>query len=158
MSATVKAIPDGQHSVTPHLVARNASAAIAFYARAFGAVERGRLNCPRTGKVIHAQLAIGDSLVYLCDEFPQMGALSPQSLGGTPVTIHLYVADTDATVDRAVEAGATVKMPVADMFWGDRYGKVTDPFGHEWSIATHIEDVPLEQMTERMGKQFAPES
>ncbi len=155
MSRPVKPIPDGQHSLTPYMIFRDADKAIAFYGRAFGAVETCRLTDPQTGKVMHAELKLGDSKLFLSEECPAYGARSPQALGGSPVTIHLYVEDTDATMAQAVEAGATVTMPAVDMFWGDRFGKLTDPFGHDWSIATHIEDVSPEQMAERMVEAFA---
>jgi len=146
MSQTApKPIPDGMHAITPHLVCRNAAAAIAFYEKAFGAAELARLPGPQ-GKLMHGMVRIGDSSLMLVDEFPDCGALGPQSLNGSPVTIHLYVADVDATVERAVAAGAKVTMPVEDMFWGDRYGKIEDPFGHHWSIATHIRDVSPQEM------------
>ena len=141
----VKAVPDGMHTITPHLVCRDAAAAIAFYQEAFGAVELARLPGPQ-GKLLHAMLRIGDSPLMLVDEFPDWGALGPQSLKGSPVTIHLYVEDVDAAVGRAVAAGARLTMPVADMFWGDRYGTVEDPFGHRWSIATHIRDLGPEEI------------
>jgi uncharacterized glyoxalase superfamily protein PhnB len=155
MSRAVKAVPEGQHTITPHLVARDAARAIEFYKNAFGATEDGRMNDPRSGKILHAQLTIGDSKLYLHDEMCEMGARSPLTIGGSAVTIHLYVGDVDVTVARAVEAGATVTMPVADMFWGDRYGKLVDPFGHEWSVATHIEDLTPAQMATKMDC-FAP--
>jgi uncharacterized glyoxalase superfamily protein PhnB len=148
-------IPDGHHSITPHLVVKGASEAIAFYTRAFGAEELSRMPFPGPDgepKVGHAELRIGDSRLFLADEFPKQGVLGPQ--GGSPVTIHLYVTDADAVFARAVEAGATVAMPLADMFWGDRYGKVVDPFGHHWSIAEHLEDLTPEQMRERMAAMF----
>ncbi len=154
MSGAVKAIPDGLHSLTPYMVLRDADKAIEFYGRAFGAVETCRMTDPQTGKVMHAEMRLGDSNLFLSEECPAYGARSPQALGGSPVTIHFYVEDTDATMARAVEAGAAVTMPAADMFWGDRFGKLTDPFGHDWSIATHIEDVPPEQMAERMAVAF----
>ncbi len=141
----VQAIPDGMHSLTPHLVCRDAAAAIDFYGRAFGAVERFRLPAP-DGKLIHACVQIGDSLLFLVDEMPAMGALGPQALKGSPVTIHLQVEDADAVFARAMRAGVTVTMPLADMFWGDRYGQVRDPFGHSWSIATHVRDLSPEQI------------
>lgn len=141
----VQAIPGGMHSLTPHLVCRDAAAAIDFYGRAFGAVERFRLPAP-DGKLIHACVQIGDSLLFLVDEMPAMGALGPQALKGSPVTIHLQVEDADAVFARAMRAGATVTMPLADMFWGDRYGQVRDPFGHSWSIATHVRDLSPEQI------------
>lgn len=156
MSRDVKAIPPGQRTITPSLVTRDADQAIAFYKRAFGAVEVGRMCAPQSDKVMHAELRIGDSRLFLADETPQFGNRSPETLGGTPVTIHLYVEDVDATVAQAVEAGATLRMPVADMFWGDRFGMLSDPYGHVWSVATHVEDLTHEQIAERMAGAFAP--
>ena len=146
----VKPVPDGMHTVTPHLVCNGAADAITFYKQAFGAVELGRLPGPQ-GKLMHAMLRIGDSAVMLMDEFPDYGSFGPKSLKGSPVTIHLYVEDVDATVKRAVAAGAKITMPVDDMFWGDRYGKIEDPFGHHWSVATHIRDVSPEEMQAAMN-------
>jgi PhnB protein len=146
----VKPVPDGMHTVTPHLVCNGAADAITFYKQAFGAVELGRLPGPQ-GKLMHAMLRIGDSAVMLADEFPDYGSFGPKSLKGSPVTIHLYVEDVDATVKRAVAAGAKITMPVDDMFWGDRYGKIEDPFGHHWSVATHIRDVSPEEMQAAMN-------
>ena len=148
----VKAIPDGMHSLTPHLVCRDAAAAIDFYGRAFGAIELFRLPGPN-GKLIHACVRIGDSQLFLFDEMPEHGALGPQTLQGTPVTIHLQVQDADAAFARAVQAGATVAMPLADMFWGDRYGQLTDPFGHRWSIASHLREVSRDEMVAAMQAQ-----
>ncbi len=145
----VKPIPEGMRTVTPHLVCAGASEAIDFYKKAFNAVEAGRLPGPQ-GKLMHAQIRIGDSAVMLVDEFPEWGSFGPKSLKGTPVTIHLYVEDVDAVFKRAVEAGATVKMALADMFWGDRYGILEDPFGHQWSIASHMRDVSPEEMQQAM--------
>ena len=145
----VKPIPDGMHSVTPHLVCAGAAEAIEFYKKAFGAVEQARLPGPQ-GKLMHAMIRIGDSAVMLVDEMPEWGALGPKSLKGSSVTIHLYVDDADAFVARAVKAGAKVTMPVADMFWGDRYGKLEDPFGHHWSVGTHVRDVSMEEMQQAM--------
>ena len=145
----VKAIPDGMRSLTPHLVCRGAAAAIDFYGRAFGAIEQFRLPGP-DGRLVHACVLIGDSQLFLVDEMPEHGALGPRALKGSPVTIHLQVQDADATFARAVQAGATVSMPLADMFWGDRYGRVTDPFGHSWSIATHVRDVSPDDMVAAM--------
>lgn len=145
-------IPEGHHPITPHLVVKGASEAIDFYKRAFGAEEISRMPFPNpdgTMKLGHAELQIGESKLFLADEFPEYGSVGPN--GGSPVTIHLYVTDADATFAQAVEAGATVSMPLADMFWGDRYGKVIDPFGHQWSIAEHIEDLTPEQMQEKMA-------
>ena len=147
----IKPIPDGFHTLTPHLVCRDAAAAIAYYIKAFGAIEQGRLPGP-DGKLMHAMIRIGDSPLMLVDEMPEWGALGPQSLKGSPVTIHLYVEDVDAAVARAVDAGARITMPVADMFWGDRYGKLEDPFGHHWSVATHLRDVTPEEIGEAMRK------
>ena len=145
----VKAIPDGMHSLTPHLVCRGAAAAIDFYGRAFDAIEQFRLPGP-DGRLVHACVLIGDSQLFLVDEMPEHGALGPRALKGSPVTIHLQVQDADAAFARAVQAGATVSMPLADMFWGDRYGRVTDPFGHSWSIATHVRDVSPDDMVAAM--------
>jgi uncharacterized glyoxalase superfamily protein PhnB len=147
--AKVKAIPEGMHAVTPHLICAGAADAIEFYKKAFGAVEEGRLAGPN-GRLMHAMVRIGGSAVMLVDEMPEWGALGPKSLKGSPVTIHLYVEDADAVAARAVAAGAKLTMPVADMFWGDRYGKVEDPFGHHWSIATHVRDVTPEEMRQAM--------
>jgi PhnB protein len=138
-------IPTGMHTITPHLVCRDAAGAIAFYGKAFGAVELTRLPGPQ-GRLMHAMVRIGDSNLMLVDEFPDCGALGPQSLKGSPVTIHLYVTDVDATIERAVAAGAKVTMPVDDMFWGDRYGRIEDPFGHLWSIATHTRDLSPQEI------------
>ncbi len=141
----VKAIPDGMHSLTPYLVCRGASQAIDFYARAFGAIELFRLPAP-DGSVLHAAVLIGDSQLFLTEERASCGALGPQALEGSPVTLHLQVQDADASVARAVGAGAKVTMPLADMFWGDRYGQLEDPFGHHWSVATHQRDLSPEQI------------
>lgn len=143
--SNVKPIPDDVHTITPHLVCDGACNAIEFCKNAFGAVELARLPGPE-GKLTHAMIRIGDSNLMLVDEFPDWGSLGPKSLEGSPVTIHLYVEDVDATVARAVAAGAKVTMPVNDMFWGDRYGKIEDPFGHHWSIATHVRDVSAEEI------------
>ena len=153
--AKVKPVPDGFHRVTPHLVVDGADSAIAFYKKAFGATERNRMTTPDGSKVIHAEVAIGDSIVMLADEFPDWGSLSPKRLGGTPVALHLYVADADALFAQATTAGATVSMPLADMFWGDRYGKLTDPFGHSWSVSTHVADPTREEMEAAMKQAFA---
>jgi PhnB protein len=152
--AQVKAIPDGMRTVTPHLVCAGAGAAIDFYKKAFNAIEMHRLPGP-DGKLMHGCVKIGDSMVFLVDEMPQWGALGPKALKGSPVTIHLQVENVDAFVKRATDAGAKVTMPVADMFWGDRYGQVEDPFGHRWSVATHVRDMTPEQMQEEMKKAMA---
>jgi PhnB protein len=150
-----KPIPDGMRSVTPHLTCAGAADAIEFYKKAFGAVEVGRVPGPQ-GKLMHAQIRIGDSAIMLVDEFPEHGGLGPKMLKGSPVTIHLYVDNVDAFVDRAVKAGAKITMPVADQFWGDRYCRLEDPFGHHWSVATHLRDMTMEEMREAMVKAFGP--
>jgi PhnB protein len=146
--ATVKPIPDGYPQVTPYLCVDGATAAIEFYGRVFGATERVRMPGP-DGKIAHAELAIGDSLVMLSDEFPETGARSPKAFGGSPVTLSVYVEDVDAVFERAVQAGASVLRQVEDQFYGDRAGTFEDPFGHRWNVATHIEDVPPEEMARR---------
>jgi uncharacterized glyoxalase superfamily protein PhnB len=146
---TVKPIPEGMHTITPHLVCDGAADAIEFYKKAFNAVEASRMPGPG-GKIMHAEMTIGDSHIMLVDEFPDMGGFGPKHFKGTPVTLHLYVEDVDATFAQAVKAGGTAKMPPADMFWGDRYGQIVDPFGHSWSIATHKRDMTPEQMQEEM--------
>jgi PhnB protein len=152
MGSPVKAIPEGHHTITPHLIVRDASRAIEFYKQAFGAEEQVRMPGPG-GKIMHASLKIGGSVLFLCDEFLEWGVRSPESLGGAGVSLHLYVENADQAFNRAVSAGAQVKMPLENMFWGDRYGKVTDPFGHEWAIATHIEDLTPEEIGKR-GQAF----
>ncbi len=142
-----KPIPEGYHTVTPYLAVDDAAQAIDFYKRAFGAKERVRMEAP-DNKIGHAELEIGDSLVMLSDPFPQATTRPPKELGGTSASVFMYVEDVDAVVKQAVDAGATVTMEVADQFWGDRFGSVTDPFGHSWSVATHVEDVAPE-MAER---------
>jgi PhnB protein len=141
-------IPEGYHTITPYLAVDDASEAIEYYKRAFGAKERVRMDAPG-GKIGHAELEIGDSLIMLSDPFPQSSTRTPSELGGSSVSIFMYVEDVDATVKRAVDAGATITMEIADQFWGDRFGSVKDPFGHQWSIATHVEDVPPDEMAER---------
>jgi len=147
----VKPIPDSYPRVTPYLIVDDANAAIDFYISVLGAEERMRMPGP-DDKVGHAELAIGDSMIMLADEFPDMGARSPKSIGGSPVTIHVYVEDVDATVALAVKAGATVTRPVEDKFYGDRGGEFLDPYGHRWSIASHVEDLTPEEMQLRMGE------
>jgi PhnB protein len=144
----VKPIPEGYNSVNAYLAVEDAEKAIEFYTRAFGAKERGRMPGPG-GKIAHAELEIGDSVVMLSDPMPQQSVKSPKELGGTSASLMLYVEDVDEFVQQAVDAGATITMPVEDQFWGDRFGKVTDPFGHDWSIATHVEDVSPEEMAKR---------
>ena len=150
-AAKVAPIPAGMHSVTPHLICAGAAEAIEFYKKAFDATEVMRLPGPN-GKLMHASIRIGDSTVMLVDEMPEWGALGPKALKGTPVTIHLYVEDVDAFAARAVAAGAKTTMPVTDMFWGDRYGQLEDPFGHRWSVATHVRDVTPDEMRAAMQK------
>ncbi len=147
MASRVKEIPKGFHTVTPYLTVSDSARAIDFYKRAFGAEELSRMDGP-DGKIAHAEIKIGDSVIMLSDEMPGWSR-SPQSLGGTAVNIFLYVKDVDQVFNRAVAEGAKVGMPVSDMFWGDRYGQVTDPFGHSWSLATHKEDVPPEELRKR---------
>lgn len=136
-------------TVTPFLTCADAAQALEFYQQAFGAIEQTRLPGPQ-GKIMYSNLQLGDSSICVVDEVPEWGALGPKSLQGTPVTIHLYVDDVDAVVASAVAAGAKVTMPVADMFWGDRYGMLEDPFGHRWSVATHIRDVTPEEIRQAM--------
>jgi PhnB protein len=141
-------IPEGYHTATPYLVIDGAAEAIDYYKNAFGAKERMRMEAPGN-RIGHAEIEIGDSLVMLSDAFPQSTTKAPTELGGTTAGVFLYVEDVDAVVKKAVDTGATVTMEVADQFWGDRFGSITDPFGHSWSIATHVEDVPPEEMAER---------
>jgi PhnB protein len=147
----VKPLPDGYPRVTPYLVVDGATAAIDFYREVLGAIERMRMPAP-DDKVGHAELEIGDSLIMLADEYPDMDALGPKTVGGTPVTLHVYVEDADAVFDRAVEAGAKALRPVEDKFYGDRSGEFEDPFGHRWSVATHVEDVPPDEIEKRMAE------
>jgi len=151
---SVKPIPDGYHSLTPFLTVRDAARAIEFYKQAFGAQERGVMKGP-DGKVMHAELMIGDSIIMLSDEFPEFGSLSPESIGGSGMGLHIYVEGVDAAFDRAIKAGAQVEMPVIDQFWGDRYGKLKDPFGHKWSIATHAKDLSMDEMKHAMDDAMA---
>ena len=144
----IKPIPEGYRTVTPFLVVDDGAAAIDYYKKAFGAKERMRMETP-DGKIGHAELEIGDSLIMLSDPFPQSSTRPPKEIGGASGGVFLYVEDVDAVVQRAVDKGATVTMEVEDQFWGDRFGTVTDPFGQVWSIATHVEDVPPAEMAER---------
>jgi len=148
-------IPEGYHSITPYLIVGGAAQALEFYARAFGAKERMRLASP-DGKIGHAEIEIGDSVVMLADEFPQMGARSPHAIGGSPVGICLYVTDVDAVFKQALAAGAKEVRPVQDQFYGDRSGTLLDPFGHQWTIATHIEDVPPDEIGRRFAAAMKP--
>jgi uncharacterized glyoxalase superfamily protein PhnB len=158
-----KQIPDGFHTITPSLIVSDAAKAIEFYKKAFGAQESDRFTAPDGKSVMHAQLKIGDSMLMLGSERPPT-CLSPKSRGGTSVNLYLYVRDADAAFDRAVKAGCSVKMPMSDQFWGDRFGQVEDPFGHQWALATHKQDLTHEQIAEnakaffaQMQKQSAPE-
>ncbi len=155
MAKDVNPIPEGCHTVTPYLVVKDAEKAIAFYKRAFGAEEKLRMPGPEGKGVMHAELTIGDSVIFLSDEFPGADCRSPQSVGGTTVNLHLYVRDVDASFKRALDAGAHVRMPVSDMFWGDRYGKIVDPFGHSWGIATLKEKLTPDEIGRRARAWFA---
>ena len=155
MPVKARPIPRGFHTVTPHLIVRDASRAIQFYKKAFGAKERFRMLGPDGKGLLHAEIKIGDSILMLGDEYPGMGCFSPQHLKGTSTTILLYVKNVDVLFKQAVRAGAVTLMPVNDMFWGDRYGKLRDPFGHEWSIATHQEDLTPRQMQKAAAAAFA---
>ena len=155
MSATVKPIPEGHHTITPYLVVKNGTQAIEFYKKAFGAEERFRMITPDGKSIAHAQLKIGDSLFMIADEFPQMNSLSPESIGGSPVSMYVYVEDVDTVFNQAVSAGATVLNPVMDMFYGDRWGYIKDPFGHLWSIATHKKDLTSDELKKAAEIAFA---
>ena len=153
---TVKPIPDGYHTATPYLICDGAAKAIEFYKTAFGATEMIRMDGP-AGKVMHAEIKIGDSQIMLADEFPEMGFKSPTTLGGSPVGIMLYVEDVNTMFHRALDAGASMLKPLVDQFYGDRAGTVTDPFGHTWTIATHTEDVPPDEMDRRFQEMMQQE-
>ena len=155
MADKVQAVPQGFHTLTPHLVVRNADQAIEFYKKAFGAELQGGVVRGPDGKVMHAQLRIGDSFLMLNDEMPEYGSLSPLSGGSSSVTIHIYTDNVDAAFERATSAGAKVGMPLADQFWGDRYGTVTDPYGHKWSLATHVKDLSPQEMDRAMTEAMA---
>jgi PhnB protein len=145
MTDQVKAVPEGFHTLTPHIVVRGGNQAIDFYTRALGAVEVMKMDGP-DGKLMHAELRIGDSVLMVSDEFPEYGSKAPDPSAGTSVTLNLYVDDCDAVFNRAVESGASSKMAPADQFWGDRYGQFVDPFGHTWSVATHIKDLSEDEV------------
>jgi len=153
----VKPVPDGYHTVTPYLIVSGGAKALDFYARAFGAIEHERLQ-DGLGKIHHAEVVIGTSRVMLADEHPEVGALSPTTVGGSPISLHVYVEDVDAVVERAVAAGAKLTRPVADQFYGDRVGGITDPFGHRWFIATRKEDLTSEEIRRRAAAQSSPAS
>ena len=148
MASNVKPIPDGYHSVTPYLIVKGAAKAIEFYKQAFGATETFRMPQP-DGRIGHSELKIGDSTIMLADEFPERNIRGPESLGGTPVMIHLYIDDVDTVAKRAVAAGAKEIRPVQNQFYGDRSGMFADPFGHQWNIATHVEDLSPEEIGKR---------
>jgi PhnB protein len=154
MSKSVRPVPEGHHTVSPYLIVNDAAAALDFYGKAFGAVELMRHKDP-SGKVGHAEIMIGDSVIMLADEFPDFGARSPRHYGGTPVSIHLYVEDVDKLASQAIAAGAKVVRPVQDQFYGDRSGTFEDSFGHQWHVSTHIEDVPPEELSRRAAAQKA---
>lgn len=156
MSDSVQPIPDGYQRVTPYLAVNGASDAIDFYRTVFGAEERMRIAEP-SGRIGHAELVIGDCVVMLSDEYPEIGVVSPPTVGGTPVTLAVYVEDVDATVATAVQAGATVLRPVENQFYGDRSGQIQDPFGHKWNVQTHVEDVDPEEMGQRAAAAMARE-
>ena len=147
----VQPIPDGYPQVTPYLFVDNAQAAIDFYSSVFGATERMRMPGP-DGRIGHAELQLGDSLLMVADEFPDMGGRSPRTVGGSPVIVSVYVEDVDSVFERAVQAGATAVRPVETQFYGDRAGQFEDPFGHQWSVATHVEDVPPDEMERRVAQ------
>lgn len=149
----VKPIPEGHHTVTPYLAIKNGVAALEFYKKAFGATELAKLILP-DGRLGHAEIRLGDSIIMMSDEFPEYGGKSPQTLGGSPVNIHLYVEDVDAFFKKAVAAGAKERKPVSDQFYGDRSGQLEDPFGHLWWVATHKEDVPPTEMQKRVQAMF----
>jgi PhnB protein len=153
MPGKVKPIPDGHHTVTPYLAIKNAAKALEFYETAFGAAVRYKLLMP-DGRVGHAEIELGDSVIMLADEFPEYGGKAPQTLGGSPVSIHLYVEDVDAFVKRALAAGARERKPVEDQFYGDRSGQLEDPFGHLWWVATHKEDVAPQELDKRVRAMF----
>jgi PhnB protein len=152
MTASVKPIPKGFHTVTPSLVVRNAAQAIEFYKKALGAKELMRMATPN-GKIGHAELKIGNSIIFLTDESPEMGTKSPQTLGGTAASLYLYVEDVDKAFQRAIDAGGKTSMPVADMFWGDRFGSFADPYGHTWGLSTRKQDL-TEQEIEKAAQDF----
>lgn len=154
---TIQPIPDGFHTLTPYLIVKGAADALEFYKKAFGALECVRLDAP-DGKIVHAEFKIGDSIFMITDENPGCHSFSPATLGGSPITLYLYVADVDAVFAEAINAGATAAMPLGNQFWGDRTGKVIDPFGHHWHIATHVEDVEPAELQSRMAAFFAAHS
>ena len=151
--SSVKAIPEGLHTITPHIVVRDAAQAAEWYKQAFGARERSRVPLPG-GKLMSVELWFGDSAVMVADEFPEIGVVWPHTVGGTSTVLHLYTEDVDALWTRAVDAGAQVLHPLQDQFWGDRHGQLTDPFGHRWGLATHVRDVPPEEIARAAAAAF----
>ncbi len=149
----IRAIPEGMHTITPHIVVRDAARAAEWYASAFGAEERDRLPLPG-GKLMYVELWFGDSAVMVADEFPEAGVVSPQSIGGTPVVLHLFTDEVEALWERALGAGAEVLHPLTDQFWGDRQGQLTDPFGHRWDLAQHVRDVPRDEIARAAASAF----
>jgi len=156
MNAKVKPIPDGYHSITPYLIVRNGAGALDFYKKAFNAKELFRMPMP-DGKIGHAEMQVGDSRFMLADENPGMGARSPESVGGSPINLMIYLEDVDGVVKQAVLAGATIVRPLANQFYGDRSGIIMDPFGHQWTLATHVEDVPEDELKRRAATAMCPE-
>ncbi len=155
MPESTPGAPAGHPTLTPYLTVKGADAAVEYYCKTFGGEEVYRMTCPQTHKVLHAEVRIGNSLLYLSEEFPQMGVMAPQEGVPSPVTVHCYCADVDATFNTAVASGSTGLMPPADMFWGDRFAKIKDPFGHSWSLATHKEDLTPEETHKRMLEAMA---
>jgi PhnB protein len=153
MSESSVNAPSGMHTITPHLVVKDAAAAAAWYRQALGADERSRVEVPG-GKLMQVELWFGDSAVMLADEFPELGVLSPLSIGGTGTVLHLYANDVEALWKCAVDAGAEVRQPLHDAFWGERYGQITDPFGHRWGLAQHLRDVPRQEIEEAVAATF----
>jgi PhnB protein len=155
VKVTVKPVPEGYHAVTPYLIIKGASQAIDFYKQAFGALEVFRMADPSSNKIGHAEIRIRDSHLMLADEYPEMGFVGPEAVGGTPVSLLLYVDDVDATFQKAIAAGAKAVKPVEDQFYGDRSGTLRDPFGHVWTVATHKQDVSFEEMKRRAAEKFS---
>jgi uncharacterized glyoxalase superfamily protein PhnB len=155
MGTPGKPIPEGKHTIAPYIIVDGAADAIEFYKKAFGAKEAHRMPGPDGKSIMHAEIQIGDSAIYLTDSNPEWGAKSPKTLGGNPISLHLYVTDADAVFDQAIKAGAEEKAPMMDTFWGDRYGKIVDPYGHEWGIATHKIDMTEAEMMKGAEEWFA---
>lgn len=153
MSAQVNPVPEGYPTVIPYLIVNNGQKAIEFYQHVFGATQKDRLDMP-DGKIGHAELTIGDSMIMLADEAPSYAAYSPETVGGTPVSIAVYLPDVDAVIQRALDAGAILERPIENQFYGDRTGSIKDPFGHKWTVLTHIEDVTPEEMKRRAAQLF----